>query len=129
MNSNILLIAALFVVTTAISLVAVAIILVRLPADYFHNPVHRVGPGGHPVRRWTLIILKNVAGWAIIALGLALSLPGIPGQGLLTIFIGLMLVDIPGKYKLERAILGRPSILGAINRLRARFGRPPMEVG
>ena len=63
-----------------------------------------------------------------MALGALLSLPGIPGQGLLTILIGLILLDFPGKRGLERRLVSRPSVLAAINRLRARFGRPAMEL-
>jgi hypothetical protein len=39
-----------------------------------------------------------------------------------------MLLDFPGKYRLERAILQRPSILGAINRIRAKFRKEPLEL-
>jgi hypothetical protein len=59
-------------------------------------------------------------------LGLLLSLPGIPGQGLLTVLIGLMLVDFPGKLRLERWLIGLPRVLQTVNRLRQRYGRPPL---
>ena len=60
---------------------------------------------------------------------MVLTLPGVPGQGMLTILIGLMLLDVPGKRRLERRIVGRRRILQAINRLRKRFGRPPLVLG
>ena len=63
---------------------------------------------------------------ALILLGLAVSLPGIPGQGLLTILIGLMLIDFPGKHRLERTIISRPKILRTVNRLRARYDKRPL---
>ena len=48
---------------------------------------------------------------------------------LATILIGLMLIDLPGKRRLERKLVGRPRILRAINRLRKRFGSPPLVLG
>jgi hypothetical protein len=71
-------------------------------------------------------ILKNVIGAGVVGLGLLLSFPGIPGQGILTILIGVMLLDFPGKRRLERAVIRRPRVLGAVNRLRARYGKPPL---
>ena len=56
------------------------------------------------------------------------SLPGVPGQGLLTIFMGVMLIDFPGKHRFERWLVSRRVILAAANRLRAKAGRPPLEV-
>ena len=52
----------------------------------------------------------------------------LPGQGLLTILIGLMLLDFPGKRRLERRIVARPAILAMLNRMRARRGRDPLRV-
>jgi hypothetical protein len=58
-----------------------------------------------------------------------MAVPGIPGQGVLTMIVGLTLLDFPGKRGLECRLIGRPRILRTINRLRARFGRPPLEMG
>jgi len=71
---------------------------------------------------------KNLLGLVLVALGVVLSVPGVPGQGLLTILIGIILLDFPGKRALVQRLVGRPAVLGAINRLRARFRRPPMEL-
>jgi len=37
-----------------------------------------------------------------------------------------MLIDLPGKRKAEKWLLRRRSVLNAINRLRARYGRAPL---
>ncbi|HKZ05207.1 MAG TPA: hypothetical protein VJU81_07025 [Methylomirabilota bacterium] len=118
----------LFVGSSLVSLVAVTAVLVSLPPGHFRSDTPAgVWPRG-PVLRALWRIGKNLLGLALVALGALLSLPGIPGQGLLTILIGLILLDFPGKRGLERRLVSRPSVLGAINRLRARFGRPPMEL-
>jgi hypothetical protein len=50
-----------------------------------------------------------------------------PGQGILSLLLGLTLIDIPGKRTLERKIIQRPSVLRVVNHLRARADKPPLE--
>jgi hypothetical protein len=71
-------------------------------------------------------IAKNVLGFILVVVGIMLSLPGVPGQGILTILIGIMLLDFPGKRELERRIVSCPGLFQAINALRRRFGKPPL---
>jgi len=61
-------------------------------------------------------------------IGIVLSLPGVPGQGILTILLGLIFLDIPGKRPLEARIIKRPAVLSAINNLRAKYSKPPLEL-
>jgi len=116
----------LFAGTTVLSLAAVTIVLVRLPATYFQDNFVSPLVGRHLIVRWIRVILKNILGAVLILFGLLLSLPGVPGQGLLTILIGLMLLDFPGKRRIERRLVARPIIQRAINALRARFGKPAL---
>jgi hypothetical protein len=118
---------ALFVLSSAVSLLAVTLVLVLLPPSHFRGPAP-AARGRAGVARWAGLALKNALGLVLIALGLVLSLPAVPGQGVLTILIGLMLLDFPGRRRLERALLRRPGVLPSINRLRRRFGRPPIEI-
>ncbi len=127
--SSILIWAALFVASFLINLGIVSFILVKLPADHFAKSRKRKFLQGHnPVVRVLAVIGKNIGGLLIVAFGVVLSLPGVPGQGLLTILLGLMLLDFPGKQRLEQKLLSRPSIVNAINSLRGRFGKPPLEL-
>lgn len=125
---NIVVGVALFFVTFAGSIIVIAILLVRIPVDYFRSD--RVSPisTSHPALKWTGRILKNMAGYAVISLGLAMSMPLVPGQGFLTILIGLMLIDFPGKQRLERALISRPRILRTVNRIRQRYGRESLHL-
>ena len=117
-----ILIAAMF----ALSYVAVSVVLVKLPADYFHpDYTYRMLPNSHPILRTIGIGLKNLLGIVLILSGIVLSFPGVPGPGLLTIFIGVMLTDIPGKRRVEAKLISRPSILSGINKLRQRYKKPP----
>ena len=119
---------AIAMTTAAISIVSVGFVLARIPADYFVNPEARRPIDRHPVLRVLFLIGKNLFGLFLIILGIVLSLPGVPGQGLLTILMGVALVDFPGKFRAERWLLTRPVVLRNINRLRARVGRPPLLV-
>jgi len=109
-------------------LVAVPIVLIRMPADYFvrEGPTAAAFSGRHPVVRWTLRIAKNLLGAVLLLAGLVMIFT--PGQGLLGIVLGLSLLDVPGKRKLQLRIVGRPKIQQSINKLRARWNRPPLVV-
>jgi hypothetical protein len=122
--------ASLFLATLVGSLLVVGVLLVKLPVTYFQDFHSRdFWVDRHPALRLTARIGKNVLGAILVVVGIVLMLPGVPGQGMLTILIGLMLLDVPGKRRLERRIVGRRRILKAINRLRKRFGRPPLVLG
>jgi len=117
----------LFVVLAAASLSMTGWILVRIPADYFvGDKPPALWVDRHAVLRWLGHVGKNVLGAFLVALGIVLSLPGVPGQGLLTILIGLTFLDIPGKRRLEKRLIQRPRVLAVINRLRTARGRRPL---
>ena len=47
-----------------------------------------------------------------------------PGQGILNIFVGVILCDFPGKRTLERKLIERPFVLSTVNKIRTRYKRP-----
>ena len=127
--SSFLIGALIFVASFLINLGIVSFILVKLPKDHFAKSRKRKFlEGHHPALRLAAAIGKNIGGALLVVLGIVLSLPGVPGQGLLTILLGIMLLDFPGKDRLEQKLLSRPSIVNAINSLRGRFGKPPLEL-
>ncbi len=118
---------ALFLVTFSISLAVVSVIMVKIPADYFKKGRPRkILPNHSPAVRYLAIAGKNILGVLLVVLGILMSLPGVPGQGILTILLGVMLLDFPGKQKLEHKLVSRPRVLNAINKLRHRFGKPEL---
>lgn len=117
----------LFVLSLAFSFFMIALVMVKIPENYFSSHyVQDFLPGTPWAVRWGAVILKNLLGAFLVLLGIALSLPGIPGQGLLTILLGIIMLDIPGKRPLEARIIKRPTIQNAINSLRKRFSKPPL---
>ncbi len=120
---------AISAAAAVISFVVVVAIVVSWPPDRFKIE----GDTRPAIRRplvlhVLLIIAKNLGGAVLVALGLIMAVPGVPGQGLLTAVIGLSLVSFPGKRRLERRFIRRPFLLRVVNRLRARFHRPPLQV-
>jgi hypothetical protein len=115
---------AMFIVT----LLAIPWIVARIPADYFR----RDRPRGewwwdrHPALRLTVRIAKNILGAILVLAGLAMLV--LPGQGILSILLGVSLLNFPGKRGLERWLVRRPGVLRAINWMRRRKGKPPLEI-
>jgi hypothetical protein len=101
--------------------VAGAIVIVHLPASFVKN-----AGAGRPAGGSTFwLIVRNALGWLLIAAGLAML--ALPGPGLLVLLIGIILADFPGKKRLVAWILSRRGVLEGANRLRARFGKPPLK--
>ena len=100
------------------SIVLVPRFLASLPQDYLSASR---APEGHSM---PLRLLRNLLGVVLVLLGVAMLL--LPGQGLLTLLVGLLLLDFPGKQRLVVRLLGRPSVLKLVNKLRARRGSPPL---
>jgi uncharacterized membrane protein len=120
--------AVISVSTFLVTLLAVPILIIHIPEKHFlykqrtarHNPNDAVG------FRLICRILKNIAGLFFVLIGMIMLLT--PGQGLLSILVGVMLMDLPGKYRVERAIIRKEKVLSTINWLRAKAHRPPLQV-
>jgi len=117
------------VVTFFGTLLIVPYLITRIPDDYFiHQKRKRPAfSEQHLLIRSVLLVLKNIVGYTLILLGITLLL--LPGQGILTISIGLILIDFPGKYRLERWLVSRRRVFRSINWLRKRAGKNPIKVG
>ena len=100
--------------------------MVRIPEDYFRHQHrrHDYVRDRHPLVHHAIVVLKNTLGVVLILAGIAMLV--LPGQGLLTLLIGLMLTDFPGKYAVEKWVVGQPGVLRAVNWLRQRAGHPPV---
>lgn len=119
--------AVVMVLSWVLTLLMVPVLIARIPVDYFsrghRHPMY--ADSRHPLIGWTLATLKNLLGIVLILAGVVMLLT--PGQGTLTILIGLLLVNFPGKYALERWVVLRPGVLRSLNWLRAKVDRPPID--
>ena len=108
------------------TIVAIPIILNRLPANYFqHDLEHKWMEDYHPLFRSIGLIVKNTVGLIFLLAGVAMLV--LPGQGLLTIVIGVSLIDFPGKRKLEHKLLTQPMIFQAMNSIRTKCSKSPFD--
>lgn len=74
---------------------------------------------------WLLFHLaKNLAGLVLLLVGLIMLIT--PGQGLLTCLMGVLLLDFPGKRRLELWLVQRRAVARSIAWLRQRAGVPPL---
>lgn len=120
---------AISVAVALISLLLATVVIVGWSPGHFKlSGRARLWEHQHPFVRALGIAGKNLAGVVLLGVGLIMALPGIPGQGILTMIIGFTLVDFPGKRRLERRLISRPAVLRRVNQLRARFARPPLEL-
>ena len=104
-----------------VSILFCTLTIAYLPPDYFLSK-RRTNRIKHPVLRIVLKLLKNLFAVLLIIVGF-IQIP-LPGQGVLTILIGVVISDIPGKRRLERRIISLPAILSTANGIRSRFKRP-----
>lgn len=106
------------------SLIAVPIVVVQMRADFF------VRDSKEQLPRTPLRVLrrlaKNVLGWVLLLAGIAMLV--LPGQGLLTMALGLGLMDFPGKRGLQRWLVGLKGVGLSINWIRRRAEKPPLEL-
>ena len=106
------------------TLIAIPAILIRLPPDYFKNHHHKPWfANHHPVIRTLGLLVKNLAGIIFFLAGIAMLF--LPGQGLLTMLLGILFIDFPGKHRLEQKLIQHPHVLKAINAFREKSGKPP----
>jgi len=114
--------AILFVAT----LIAIPVMLIRMPADYFvSKPVHD-WPARHAAVHISLVVLKNLVGALLLLVGLSMLI--LPGQGLLTMFVGITLLDFPGKRKFELWMINHRPLRRAANWIRGKNNRPPLHL-
>lgn len=115
-------------VLLVITLVVLPIVVVKLPTDYFTQEQRGATrqTGEHPLLWGVATLVKNLLGIVLIVAGLAMLV--LPGQGTLTILIGLMLTNFPGKYAIERRIARQPAVGNTLNRIREWAGQPPLTI-
>ena len=127
MQELLLIASAVSVGAVILALVGVPWVVTRLPADHFSQPRRKTWreSDGEPLFAVFIGLVKNLVGALLVALGLVMLVT--PGQGLLTLLAGLLLMNFPGKYQLERWLVLRPGVLRALNWLRGRQGHDPFE--
>jgi hypothetical protein len=121
-------IGALSVIVFVGTLIVIPILIVHIPADYFaqrRKPSYG-SPKGHSAVRLLGLLLKNFAGIIFALSGMAMFV--LPGQGIITLLIGIMLLNFPGKWALEQRMVEQKPVLRTINWIRLKAGKPPLKL-
>jgi len=110
-----------------VSALLVPIFVQTLPPDYFKKRKIRAKPKWVPFPLHVLyLVAKNIIGIVLIVLGLAMLV--LPGQGLITLIVGIILTDIPGERQAFLFVLRKTPVLKGMNWLRKKKNIPPFEL-
>jgi hypothetical protein len=111
-----------------VTLILIPWLIIQMPADYFSKPPgdRRLSQGNNLVVSTAINILRNLLGVSLILVGLLLLV--LPGQGLLTIILGCLLTQIPGKRRLINWLVQKKSIQRSINWIRRQAGKEDIEL-
>lgn len=71
------------------------------------------------------LFLRNVLGILLFLAGFAMLF--LPGQGLLTILIGLLLLSFPGKQKFIHSLIKKQMIRQSLDWIRKKRGKTPFQ--
>lgn len=100
------------------SVVALPWFVGRLPRDYFVNS-KKVVKGS-----FLLQVLRNVLGGMVFLAGVVMLF--VPGQGVLTMVAGIVIMDFPGKARFIRKLAKGSRVRTGLNWLRKKGGHPPL---
>ena len=119
-------IGGLSLLTVVVSFIAVPMVIRRMPHDYFleSSEAAETIRQQHPVLRISFLILKNLLGALLVLGGLIMFLT--PGQGILTLLIGLLLLNFPGKRRLEIRLIRIKPLKRAVDWIRRKAGSRPI---
>ena len=108
------------------SLLSIKWLVSLIPEDYFIHKKDSKIKTSNIFILYIILIFKNLIGYSLILGGIMMLV--LPGQGLFTIIIGLMMSNYPGKYSIEKKFIAIPTILKSINWLRRKSNKPPIRI-
>jgi hypothetical protein len=103
---------------------AVPLIIISLPPQYLSEEKDRLSEI-QSSWRWPYLVVKNIIGAMLLLASVAMLI--LPGQGVLTLAIGLDLMNFPGKRSLIRRLIRLSRVHRAINRWRASAHRARLD--
>ncbi len=112
--------AGVSVATFLVSILIIPVLISRLPARYFCLDYRQNRAADKSLKTRLIGVLKNLLGALLVIAGIIMFF--IPGQGMLTLIIGLGFMTFPGKYALERKLVSKKAVLKSINWIRNKAG-------
>jgi hypothetical protein len=117
------LLAILSGITFALSILFIPWFIGKLPVDYFLNVQKSSSSSNFSAIKAPLLVLRSLLGIVLVIAGVLMLF--LPGQGILTILIGLLCMSFPGKQRLINYLLGKKSLKTCLNWTRRKMSRPP----
>ena len=120
------LLALISMATFVLSIICIPLLVARLPQDYFQRSAilrgasspQRVRPGN-----LMLMILRNIVGVVLLLAGIAMLF--LPGQGIITMVIGLIVMQVPFKRNLIYRLTRPHSVRHSLDWLRMWMKKEP----
>ena len=117
----------LSVLTFIGSLIAIPWIIARLPVNYFirHRQLVAERHERHPLIAKLIFVCRNFIGIVFLIAGIVMLV--LPGQGIITILIGISFMDFPKKHHLVDYLVHRKKVITFLNWIRQKEKKPPFE--
>ncbi len=103
-----------------VSLLAMPWLLGTIPVDYFTNDNHCKNES-----HFFITVIKNLFGFVLLLVGVIMLVT--PGQGIISILLGLFLMEFPGKRQLELKLINHNPTFKTLNWLRSKANKPPFK--
>ena len=124
----------IILLTTAAAIayfIVISYIIIRMDKEFFLDKnflTDNISKNTHlrPINSsvtYVVKIAKIIFGVFLLVCGIVMLV--LPGQGLITMLIGLSLLPFPGKNKLEQNLLSRKSVRSSLNWIRVKANKEP----
>ena len=111
--------------TFVLSIIFIPWYIRRLPSDFFYNLQNQRPDEQRKQTHLSLLLLRNSLGVILILAGGIMLF--MPGQGILTILIGILCMSFPGKISLIQYLISKPSIQNSLNWTREKMRQKPFS--
>ena len=117
----------LSMMTFLISVLLIPFLVSRASTDYFltHSQLVQQRHKHHPAKALLIKIIRNGLGLLLCFAGFLMLF--LPGQGLLTILIGVSLLDFSWRQKALGVLIHRKAVQKALNWIRRKTGHSPFN--
>jgi hypothetical protein len=115
--------APISLITFVVSLVVIPLIISKLSINCFIDVSRKKDREKLSGAALGLLLFRNIGGMFFLTAGFAMLF--LPGQGLLTILMGLLLLSFPGKRTMINYLIGNPSVQHSLDWIRKKSGQPP----
>lgn len=107
-------------IVLVVSLLTMPWLLGKIPVNYFSDNNQCLNKCN-----FFITMIKNFIGLILLLTGIVMLIT--PGQGIISILLGLFLMQFPGKRQLELMLINNNITFQTINWLRSKAGKPPLK--